>query len=111
MGALFEARELAALDVDPHLEIADLWLRQPDLVPAAVVEAFAATTLAPQRPEGWRLLAMGQMKEDQIGPASISLREYFKWGGASAESDTEARAMLRSVEAIMAGRATPDLTR
>ena len=111
LGALFEARELAALDVDPHLEIADLWLRQPDLVPAAVVEAFAATTLAPQRPEGWRLLAMGQMKEDQIGPASISLREYFKWGGASAESDTEARAMLRSVEAIMAGRATPDLTR
>ena len=101
---LLEARRAAVLDPEPHLLLASLWIPDPAMQRAGVLEATAALALAPQRPEGWGLLATAQLDGQQLAAAAMSLREFIRLGGDSEASVREASRVLASLEAVMAGR-------
>ena len=75
-----------------------------------VMEACAGLALAPQRTAGWGLLGTAQLDDQQLGSAAASLREFIRLGGDSEESVRQARRVLASLEAVMAGRSPEKLS-
>ena len=78
---------------------ADLLLIGRSHDPEPAIEAFAARAIAPTDPYVWRRWAMVQMDLQRPLEALASFREYFRLGGAAAQSDTEARQLAESIRA------------
>ena len=100
---LLRSRDAHGLDVDLHSRLAAICLSREESRLIGVVEAYAVTVLAPDRADGWRKLAAGQLAERQYGPAVESLRRYFLLGGAAAKQDAEAHRVLEALLSLTGG--------
>src|SRR6266705_1222266 len=66
---LLRGRESHGLDVELHSRLAAICLPREGSRLLGVVEAYVVTVLAPERADGWRKLAAGQIVEGQYEPA------------------------------------------
>lgn len=94
---LLDARRHHGLDLDIHSRLAAICLaRSTDRV-LGVIEAFAVTRLSPDRADGWRKLAAGQLAERQFAAAEQSLARYLQLGDSSAAQDAEAHQVFATL--------------
>ena len=94
-----------ALDPGIHALLADLLLVHQGVTDAAVIEAYAAWTLAPRAPASWRRWGMICFFRDRNGEAFAALQRYFALAGPAAASDAEAARILAEVRRRLPGGA------
>jgi hypothetical protein len=100
---LISGRNSHCLDVELHSRLAALWLPHDHLRPTGVIEAYIVTILSPDRADGWRKFASGQIAEAKYAEAVGSLRRYFALGGSTAAHDTEAQQTMATLVRMIPG--------
>jgi hypothetical protein len=100
-----ESVHQAVLGAETHLALAEVMQATPGLVPAAMIEAFAARALAPHDPAAWRYWTGLQLEYGRNHEAARSLERYFALDPAARGRDVEAKAWGEEIRQRLPGGA------
>jgi hypothetical protein len=91
------------LDPQAHTILGGLMVDSPGTQWAAVIEAYAATVMAPGVAQNWWLMAYSQMRSGRYDEARASIDRFFALPGGNPDDIAEAHRLLAWLKARGAG--------